>query len=92
MALPTQDKPMPTEKYPVSELSLGDIVDLGWTDGYSVATVKNISKDGEITLFRPYVHTSDFSHSGGVSCYVGIEEFQICGGTVTLLKKGQPLK
>lgn len=36
-------------------------------------TVSQI-KDGNITFFRPYTHTSNFSYTGGVICYVGIEE------------------
>ena len=41
-----------------------------------ISTVQQI-KDGIITMFRPYTHTSDFSYTGGVICYVGIEEFTI---------------
>lgn len=29
------------------------------------------------TLFRPYAHTADFSYTGGVICYIGIEEFTV---------------
>ena len=61
-----------------SELKLGDIVRFGTGGSYSDATVKNTCiQEGLVTLFRPYVHTSDFSHTGGVTCYIGIEEFTI---------------
>lgn len=39
-------------------------------------TVKNITDD-EVTLFRTYTHTADFSSTGGVICYVGIEEWKV---------------
>ena len=59
-----------------SELRLGDRVrpkhpaSRAFTD----MVVKQIKND-EITFFRPYAHTADFSYTGGVICYVGIEEF-----------------
>jgi len=39
-------------------------------------TVKQI-KDNKLTFFRSYVHTADFSCTGGVICYVGIEEWTL---------------
>ena len=39
-----------------------------------VVTVKQI-KDNEITFFRPYTQTGDFSYTGGVICYIGVEEW-----------------
>jgi len=64
---------------PASQLRLADIVLLKLQDGispYSFATVKQV-KDGWVTLFRPYTHTDDFSYTGGVICYVGVETFEI---------------
>jgi len=55
-----------------SELQLADQVTRAGTRG--VVTVKNI-KDGRIQFFRPYTHTADFSHTGGVICYIGLEEW-----------------
>ena len=40
-----------------------------------VLTVSQIEK-GDIHFHRPYTHTADFSYTGGVICYVGIETFQ----------------
>ena len=57
------------------DFQLADIIRLGMST-YEIATVKQI-EDGIITLFRPYVHTGEFEHTGGVTCYVGIEEFVI---------------
>jgi hypothetical protein len=54
------------------ELQLGDVVEL-FEGPYGCGTVKQI-KDGMITFFRPYTATADFSYTGGVICYVGIEE------------------
>lgn len=62
------------------DLQLADKVQLKFKphfdSAYHCATVKQI-KDGYATLFRPYVKTDDFSYTGGVICYVGIEEFQV---------------
>lgn len=60
------------------ELQLGDIVRrVGWeSEPYTCATVKQV-KDGNVILFRPYVKTEDFSYTGGVITYVGIEEYTV---------------
>ena len=39
-----------------------------------ICTVQKLTET-EITFFRPYTHTGDFSYTGGVICYVGIEEW-----------------
>lgn len=57
------------------ELQLADVVE-AFAGPYGTATVKQI-KDGEITFFRPYVASGDFSYTGGVICTVGIEEFKV---------------
>lgn len=63
-----------SEHVKLSELTLGDKVKL--FDGpYGFATVRQV-KDGEVTFFRPYVATGDFSYTGGVICTIGIEEFK----------------
>ena len=71
----------------VSDLKLGDIIRFGSQPygKYMDCTVKQI-KDGIVTLFRPYVETSDFSHTGGVTCLVGIEEFSIEHDSLTVLR------
>jgi len=79
-----------------SEITLGAIVRLS-TEPYSDATVKDIDKDGKLTLFRPYVSTADFSCAGkhdgsAVICYIGIEEFQVFPGNIELVRKGPALK
>ena len=66
------DKKM--EKVHGTDLNLADIVDMEFS-GYGTATVQKIT-DTEIELFRPFVHTGNFEHTGGVSCYVGIETFK----------------
>jgi hypothetical protein len=67
---------MTTKK--AKDLALGDVVQL--SDGpYSCATVKKVGED-EVTFFRPYVQTADFSYTGGVPCYIGIEEFSVYRG------------
>lgn len=74
-----------------SELQLADQVTRENTTG--VCTVKQINK-GMVTFFRPYTHTADFSHTGGVICYVGIEEWNeeiTRSGDWTLIDR-KPLK
>lgn len=76
-------------------ISLGDVVSIA-VDGsgaYTSATVCKVNEDGTVNLFRPYTHTADFSYTGGVICYVGIEHIDSVNPKhLTLLQKGQPLK
>jgi hypothetical protein len=60
------------------DLQLADVVRLvsDAENAYSCMTVKQIT-DKEVTFFRPYVHTADFAYTGGVLCFIGIEEFQV---------------
>jgi hypothetical protein len=61
------------KELPLTELRLADCVEA--VDGpYGTAIVKQIA-NGIITFFRPYAANADFSHTGGVICYLGIEEF-----------------
>ena len=57
-----------------SELQIADKVYRERNPELGVSVVKQI-KDGAITFFRPYPHTADFSYTGGVICYFGIEEW-----------------
>jgi len=59
------------------QMQLGDTVQLAsGAVPFCACTVKQI-RDGFVTLFRPYVHTADFSYTGGVMCYVGVEEYTL---------------
>jgi hypothetical protein len=59
-------------KAKISELELGDTVKL--FDGpFGWGVVRRIT-DTLVTVFRPYAITADFSYTGGVIPYVGIEE------------------
>lgn len=61
----------------IFELQLADVVRRSDdSHPFNTMTVKQIEKDW-ITFYRPFVHTADFSHTGGVLCYVGIEEFKV---------------
>lgn len=82
------------KKVRAKELGLGDIVRTGNVDdGYSDATVSNILSNGTVQLRRPYIHTANFSYTGGVITYIGIEDFELQPNSeVLLLKKGRPLK
>lgn len=58
------------------ELKLADVVVMDRIGVWDTATVKQIVGK-EITFFRPYVITSEFAYTGGVICYIGIEEVKI---------------
>jgi len=66
----------------VSELRLGDVVEMaGLSDerelgAYKCSTVIRVT-DAEVTLFRPYVHTADFTTTAGVIPYIGTEEYSV---------------
>ena len=76
---------------PGRKLNLGDVVRLDGQSPYDCATVKQLTAY-EVTLFRPYVSTADFSYSGGVVCYIGIEEFKASrSGTFNVIERALPL-
>jgi hypothetical protein len=77
---------------PQPEIGLGDVVKCG-EGAYMTATVCKVNEDGTVDLFRPYTHTADFSYTGGVICYVGIEDIKSANpARLTLIEKGQKLK
>lgn len=81
-------------RYHMQNVSLGDIVELSCisTAPYRHCTVSKLNEDGTVNLFRPYVHTSDFSYTGGVICYVGIENIDsVNPAHLTLIEKGRAL-
>jgi hypothetical protein len=58
------------------EMKLADTIKYSPFGKWNNAIVKQIT-DTDVTLFRPYGATADFSYTGGVICYVGIEEYTI---------------
>ena len=82
------------EKYQSGETPrLGDTVSCGWVDGWDTAIVSRLNEDGTIDLFRPYGTTADFSYTGGVMCYVGIETIEGCRpGSYKLLRAGRDFR
>jgi hypothetical protein len=67
-----------TDKYPnremsLTELRLADVVK-AFDGPWGTAIVKNITKN-EVTFFRPYGTTANFSMNSGVICYTGLETF-----------------
>lgn len=73
------------------DLQLGDVVSLFPEQPFSTCIVKQI-KDGYITLFRPYGVSADFSYTGGVLTYTGIEEFDIEDASLIALYERKNLK
>lgn len=61
-----------------NQLQLADVVVQRPNGGtpFSTAVVVNIT-DHEVHLFRPYVLTADFSYTGGVIPYIGIETYNV---------------
>jgi hypothetical protein len=57
------------------DLRLADVIRLGYK-AFDTATVTRI-ENGLVTLFRPYVHTADFSTGVSVIAYIGIETFTV---------------
>lgn len=60
------------------DMLLGDTVEMveERPRPWSSCIVKQVT-DEEVTLFRPYGVTADFSYTGGVICYVGVEEYKV---------------
>jgi hypothetical protein len=81
------------------KIGLGDVVVLGFGNGYNVATVTQVHKDGTVDLLRPYVHTGDVSYSGSdegssrVLGYLGFEEVKrVNPERLDRLRKGDPVR
>lgn len=68
----------PNVKMKARDLQLGDVIDIGsmGSAGWTTAIVKQI-EGGNVHLFRPYGTTADFSYTGGVICYVGMEQYTV---------------
>jgi hypothetical protein len=70
---------------------MGDVIEVQVLRGveYTQSTVVNIT-DEVITLFRPYVHTSDYTYTGGLMRYLGFEEYTIWPTTqVTIIAESR---
>lgn len=76
---------IPPLRVRASALQLADVVRIAANDGsgealdgpFTFMVVKKVT-DEEVRFFRPYVHTGDFSYTGGVICYLGTEEYGVC--------------
>ena len=71
---------MSTIKLKPAELVLGDRVNLLPGEDYGWATVVNITAD-TVELVRPYVHIGDFTYTGGVLHYIGVETVRLWTGS-----------
>lgn len=59
------------------DMQLADVVRFpSFERTWNVSIVKQVT-DTEVTIFRPYGTTADFSYIGGVICYIGIEEYNV---------------
>lgn len=70
-----QQFPLEGIEVAAEDLQLADIVQL-WRHEFGTATVTQVTKH-EVHLFRPYVSTADFSYTGGVIPYIGIEQCKL---------------
>lgn len=68
----------PNKLIKARDLQLGDEINCNphGSGGWNTAIVKKVTDD-TVRLFRPYGHHADFSYTGGVICYIGIEEFEV---------------
>jgi hypothetical protein len=57
------------------DVKLGDVLRLDFMRGsaFNVGVVEKI-EDGLVSVYRSYIHTSNFTHSGGVTVYQGHED------------------
>ena len=68
----------------LNELEIGDVVTLTnqernvkiILEPYCQLTVIN-KTEKEITFFKPYVSLADFTYTGGVIPYIGVEKFSV---------------
>ena len=58
-------------KVKIKDLRLGDRISL-FDGAYGSATVCNVKAD-IVEVIRPYIHTADFTYTGGVITYIGQE-------------------
>ena len=63
----------------LAQVQLADTIRLIEGVAFGDATVKQIT-DEEVILDRPYTHSGDFSYTGGVILYTGIEECRLWKG------------
>ncbi len=81
------------------QIGLGDVVSFGWNDGYYIGTVIQTHTNGTVDVYRPYIHTNDFSCSGrregsqSVICYIGTETVNdVDPSRLTLIAKGDKIR
>lgn len=76
------------------DANLGDVVELALdSDNPFTSSVVTQVTEKEIRLFRPYATTADFTYTGGVIPYIGIEQYSVPLDTdLILLQKGGPKK
>jgi hypothetical protein len=65
----------PQKMIPANALQLGDTIK-AFDDVFGWAIVIRVS-DNDVTLFRPYATTADFSYTGGVIAYIGLEQYSV---------------
>jgi hypothetical protein len=64
-----------TNKVKACNLKLGDVI-AAYEGAFGTAIVVKI-EERDIKLFRPYGTTADFSYTGGVIPYTGVESYSI---------------
>lgn len=58
-----------------SDLKLADVLHM-FDGAFGTAVVHKVTDEG-VYLERPYMCTDDFSSTGGVSTYIGVERFSL---------------
>lgn len=62
-------------KVPRNELRLGDVIQC-FEGAYGTGTVTQVTET-EIVVTRPYIQVSDFSYTGGLIPYTGLETIRM---------------
>ena len=62
-------------KITADKLKLGDVIQC-FEGPFSTGIVTQLDQE-TVKVFRPYGKHDDFSYTGGVICYVGIEQYHI---------------
>lgn len=68
---------LPNSNATLSPYSQSTVVNIKTAIEVEQPTGANTEVVKSIVLFRPYVHTNDFTHSSGVIPYLGFEQYEI---------------
>jgi hypothetical protein len=76
------------------DVKIGDVLRLDWMGGcaFNVGVVKNI-KNNVVDVYRSYIYTPDFTHTGGVVVLQGHEDIVVSRDStlkISLIERRNP--